>query len=127
MEKSGAGAGCAVVTAVLSLAMNRPVRRDLVIAGELTLTGKVLPVSNVKSLVLSAKRHEATLVVFPRANEPEWDDLESSLRSGLQPHFVDYYSDVFAVAFADPAATTESGGAGSSSANGQSDAMEAEN
>jgi ATP-dependent Lon protease len=101
MEKSGTGAGCAVVTALLSLAMNRPLRRDLVISGELTLTGKVLPVSNVKALALSAKRHDANLILLPRANEAEWDDLDSSLRSGLQPHFIDYYSDVFGVAFAE--------------------------
>lgn len=101
MEKTGTGAGCAVVTALLSLAMNKPVRRDLVISGELTLTGKVLPVSNVKSLVLSAKRHDATTILLPRSNEAEWEELDSTLKSGLQPHFVDWYSDVFSVAFAE--------------------------
>jgi Lon-like ATP-dependent protease len=105
-EKGGTAAGAAMVTALLSLAMGRPVSKQIVIAGEVTLTGKILPISNVKASVLAARNHEAKMLILPIANKPEWEELEAFLKQNLEVRFVGWYSEVFDAVFtaASPAA-----------------------
>lgn len=67
--------------------------------GEITLTGKVLPVGGIKEKVIAAKRSEVKCIIFPKENEKDWKELPEFMREGLEVHFADYYRDVFRVAF----------------------------
>ena len=97
--KDGPSAGCALVTALLSLAMDKPVRPDLAMTGEITLTGKVLPIGGVKEKALAAKRSEIKHIVFPEGNKRDWEELTDDVKQGLEPHFVTDYEELFNIAF----------------------------
>ena len=97
--KDGPSAGCALVTALLSLAQDTPVRPDLAMTGEITLTGKVLPIGGVKEKTLAAKRGDMKHVVFPEGNRKDWEELTDDVKEGLTPHFVEDYEEIFKIAF----------------------------
>ena len=97
--KDGPSAGCALVTALLSLALDRPVRPDIAMTGEITLTGKVLPIGGVKEKALAAKRSEIKLIIFPEGNKRDWEELGDDVKQGLEPHFVEHYDQIFNIAF----------------------------
>ena len=88
-----------MVTSLLSLALNRPVRSQLAMTGEITLTGKVLPVGGIKEKVIAARRSNVKCIILPKENEKDWKELPEFMREGLELHFADYYRDVFRVAF----------------------------
>ncbi|KAG2430217.1 hypothetical protein HXX76_010316 [Chlamydomonas incerta] len=108
--KDGPSAGCTLVTALLSLALDRPVRPDLAMTGEVTLTGCVLPIGGVKEKVLAARRSGVKVVVFPEGNRPEYEELAEDLKQGLEPHFVSSYDQVFRLALEHDAASGSGGG-----------------
>ncbi|VUZ39891.1 unnamed protein product [Hymenolepis diminuta] len=97
--KDGPSAGITMVTALLSLACNLPVRPDLAMTGEISLTGKVLPVGGIKEKVIAAKRVGVTTVILPEMNRKDYDDLADFIKSDLEIHFVNHYSEVFPIAF----------------------------
>lgn len=97
--KDGPSAGCTLVTALLSLAMSKPVRPDLAMTGEVTLTGKILPIGGVKEKALAAKRSGIKHVVFPEGNRRDWEELSEDVKSGLEPCFVEEYQDIYELAF----------------------------
>lgn len=97
--KDGPSAGCALVTALLSLALDRPVKPDIAMTGEITLTGKVLPIGGVKEKALAAKRSEIKHIIFPEGNKRDWEELSDDVKQGLEPHFVEHYDDIFKIAF----------------------------
>uniref|UniRef100_A0A8D2DPG8 Lon protease homolog, mitochondrial n=1 Tax=Sciurus vulgaris TaxID=55149 RepID=A0A8D2DPG8_SCIVU len=100
--KDGPSAGCTIVTALLSLAMDRPVRQNLAMTGEVSLTGKILPVGGIKEKTIAAKRAGVTCVVLPAENRKDFHDLAAFITEGLEAHFVDHYSQVFDIAFPCP-------------------------
>jgi len=97
--KDGPSAGVTMVTALLSLALNRPVRPRLAMTGEISLTGKVLAIGGVKEKVLAARRSGIRTLVFPRANRYDFEKLEDYVREGLQVFYAETYDDVYKVAF----------------------------
>ncbi|KAL7691775.1 putative ribosomal protein S5 domain 2-type [Plasmopara halstedii] len=97
--KDGPSAGCTMVTALLSLAMDKTVKRDLAMTGELSLIGKVLPVGGIKEKTIAAKRSGVKTLILPLGNKHDFEDLEDYLRNDLDVHFADYYDDVYNVAF----------------------------
>jgi len=97
--KDGPSAGITMVTALLSLAMGRPPSSDLAMTGELTLTGRVLPIGGVKEKLIAARRAGVRNVVFPKANERDVAELPENLRAGLHVHYAQHYDDVYRVAF----------------------------
>lgn len=101
--KDGPSAGCTLVTALLSLALNSPVTPDLAMTGEITLTGKVLPIGGVKEKALAAKRSGVRHVIFPEGNRRDWDELSKEVKAGLEPHFVEEYRQIYDLAFEMPA------------------------
>ncbi|KAL3312803.1 Lon protease mitochondrial [Cichlidogyrus casuarinus] len=98
--KDGPSAGITMVTALLSLALKRPVRMNLAMTGEVSLTGKVLPVGGIKEKVIAAKRSGVDCIIMPEYNRKDFDDLQDFIKSDLQVHFVSNYSEVFPIAFA---------------------------
>ncbi|CAI9103521.1 OLC1v1002018C1 [Oldenlandia corymbosa var. corymbosa] len=99
--KDGPSAGCTMMTSLLSLAMNKPVRKDLAMTGEVTLTGRILPIGGVKEKTIAARRSEVKTIIFPSANRRDFDELSDKVKEGLDVHFVDNYSEIFDLAFGD--------------------------
>uniref|UniRef100_A0A8I3NK29 Lon protease homolog, mitochondrial n=1 Tax=Canis lupus familiaris TaxID=9615 RepID=A0A8I3NK29_CANLF len=97
--KDGPSAGCTIVTALLSLAMDRPVRPNLAMTGEVSLTGKILPVGGIKEKTIAAKRAGVTCIVLPAENKKDFYDLAAFITEGLEVHFVEHYREIFSIAF----------------------------
>jgi ATP-dependent Lon protease len=84
IPKEGPSAGVTIALALLSLLTGRPARRDVALTGELSLSGRILPVSGVREKVLAAQRAGVKVVVFPKANEVDIARLEDEVKEGLE-------------------------------------------
>ena len=110
IPKDGPSAGVTMVTALASELTDRPVRGDIAMTGEITLSGRVLPVGGIKEKVLAARRHGITTVILPRQNEKNInEDLTDELRRELTIHYVQHIEEVLALALLPSAAQTHSG------------------
>jgi ATP-dependent Lon protease len=96
--KDGPSAGVTMTTALSSLITARPVRDDVAMTGEVTLTGQVLPIGGLKEKALAAQRNGIRTVVAPRLNEPDVDEIPEHLRRDLTFVFVDEVREVLDVA-----------------------------
>jgi len=97
--KDGPSAGCTIVTALLSLMMDKPVKQNLAMTGEVSLTGKVLPVGGIKEKTIAAKRVGVSCIILPEQNKKDFSDLPDFITNGLEVHFVSTYDQVFELAF----------------------------
>ncbi len=97
--KDGPSAGVTMATALLSLILNKPVRKRLAMTGELTLTGQVLPIGGVKEKVIAARRVGCKILIFPEGNRKDFDELPDYLKKGFTVQFAERYEDVFKFAF----------------------------
>jgi ATP-dependent Lon protease len=84
IPKEGPSAGVTIALALLSLLTGRPARRDVALTGELTLSGRILPVSGIREKILAAQRAGVSAVVFPKANEVDIANLEDEVKEGLE-------------------------------------------
>ena len=98
VPKDGPSAGITMTTALVSLLTGRPVRPEVGMTGEVTLSGRVLPIGGVKQKVLAAHRAGLTEVILPARNEPDLDDLPEAVRSEMTVHLVDDVADVLKIA-----------------------------
>jgi ATP-dependent Lon protease len=107
IPKDGPSAGVTMVTALASELTGRPVRGDIAMTGEITLSGRVLPVGGIKEKVLAARRHGITEVILPRQNEKNIkEDLTDALRQELTIHYVTEIEEVVALALLPSSAQT---------------------
>uniref|UniRef100_A0A4W6BX43 Lon protease homolog, mitochondrial n=1 Tax=Lates calcarifer TaxID=8187 RepID=A0A4W6BX43_LATCA len=97
--KDGPSAGCTIVTALLSLATNQPVRQNVAMTGEVSLTGKILPVGGIKEKTIAARRAGVTCIILPAENRKDFSDLPDYITQGLEVHFVDHYSQIYPIVF----------------------------
>jgi ATP-dependent Lon protease len=104
VPKDGPSAGVTMTTALASLLSGRPVRADVAMTGEVSLTGRVLPIGGVKQKLLAAHRAGISTVLLPRRNEPDLDDVPESVREELTVHLVADVREVLELAL-EPAAT----------------------
>jgi ATP-dependent Lon protease len=95
IPKDGPSAGITMATALMSLVTGRPVRDDVAMTGELTLTGQVLPIGGLKEKALAAQRAGVKRVLAPARNEGDLEDIPEALRSGLDFVWVSEIGDVF--------------------------------
>jgi ATP-dependent Lon protease len=98
VPKDGPSAGVTMTTALASLLSGRPVRSEVGMTGEVSLTGRVLPIGGVKQKLLAAHRAGLTTVIVPKRNEPDLDDLPAEVREQLTIHTVSDVADVLAIA-----------------------------
>ncbi|XP_037039119.1 lon protease homolog, mitochondrial [Bradysia coprophila] len=98
-KKDGPSAGVTIVTALLSLALDRPIRQNIAMTGEVSLMGKVLPVGGIKEKIIAAKRIGVNCVILPEENRKDFTELADYITSGLEVHFVSNYEDVYRIAF----------------------------
>jgi ATP-dependent Lon protease len=86
VPKEGPSAGVTMTTALASLLSGRLVRSDVAMTGEVSLTGRVLPIGGVKQKLLAAHRAGITTVLIPKRNEPDLDDVPEKVRAALEIH-----------------------------------------
>jgi len=99
IPKDGPSAGVTMAAAMASELTGRPVRGDIAMTGEITLSGRVLPVGGVKEKVLAARRAGVNQVILPKQNEKNVnEDLTPELRKGLTVHLVSSIDEVLALA-----------------------------
>ncbi|NGX56668.1 MAG: Lon protease [Candidatus Anoxychlamydiales bacterium] len=98
-KKDGPSAGITMVTSLLSLLLEQPIKDSLAMTGEITLTGKVLPIGGVKEKLIAARRSKIQNIIFPKGNVRDYDELPDYLKKDLKVYFVEYYEDVFKIAF----------------------------
>ncbi len=92
--KDGPSAGVAMVTALASLLSGRPVRADVAMTGEITLTGQVLPIGGLKEKALAAQRYGVRCVIAPALNQQDVDEIPAHLRKDLEFKFVSEIGEV---------------------------------
>src|SRR5690606_23945901 len=98
VPKDGPTAGITMTTALVSLLTGRLARREVAMTGEVTLSGRVLPIGGVKQKVLAAHRFGITEVILPKRNEPDIDDLPDDVREAMTIHLVSDVSEVLDLA-----------------------------
>lgn len=101
--KDGPSAGITMVTALLSLLLGEHVLEDLGMTGELTLTGRVLGVGGIREKLIAARRSGLKILIFPKDNERDYEELPPFLKKDLKVYFVDHYDEVFPIAFPEQA------------------------
>lgn len=106
VPKDGPSAGVTMTSALASLLSGRPVRSEVAMTGEVSLTGRVLPIGGVKQKLLAAHRAGITTVLLPKRNEPDLDDVPESVREALTVHLVSDVREVLELAL-EPAASGE--------------------
>jgi Lon-like ATP-dependent protease len=93
--KDGPSAGITMVTSMLSLALGKPIRNDVAMTGEISLTGKVLPVGGIKEKIIGGRRAGIKKIILPGANKRDYDEIPDYLKEGLEVHFADDYEQVY--------------------------------
>jgi len=103
IPKDGPSAGITMATALVSALSGRKVRRDIAMTGELTLTGRVLPIGGVKEKVLGAFRAGIREFILPKDNEAHLDDLPDEVRTEIEVNLVEDLEEVLEMMFVEPA------------------------
>jgi ATP-dependent Lon protease len=98
IPKDGPSAGAAIATAIASLYLQLPVRKDLAMTGEITLSGLILPVGGIKEKVLAAHRAGIKEIVLPRANQKDLEDIPEHVRAEMKFVFATDINEVLNVA-----------------------------
>jgi ATP-dependent Lon protease len=94
IPKDGPSAGATIAIALISLLTGRPARRDVAVSGELTLSGRILPVGGVKEKMLAARRAGVKIVVLPVKNKVDIENLPEDVKNGLYVHLVDRLEEI---------------------------------
>jgi ATP-dependent Lon protease len=100
IPKDGPSAGITIATALTSLLSGRPVRSDVAMTGEITLTGQVLPIGGLKEKALAAQRYGVKRVIAPALNEPDLDEFPAHLLSDIEFVFASAMDEVLESALA---------------------------
>ncbi|WP_035845732.1 endopeptidase La [Kitasatospora azatica] len=111
VPKDGPSAGITMTTALASLLSGRKVRTDVAMTGEVSLTGRVLPIGGVKQKLLAADRAGITTVIIPKRNEPDLDDVPAEVLERLTVHPVADVREVLALALEPAGVLVESAAA----------------
>ncbi len=99
VRKDGPSAGVTMTTALVSLLRGMPVRADLAMTGEITLTGQVLAVGGIRDKLLAARRAGLRELILPADNEKDVAEVRADLKRGLRFHFVRTYGEIVPLAF----------------------------
>lgn len=84
VPKDGPSAGTAICTALLSVITNKPVKKAVAMTGEITITGRVLPVGGIKEKFLAAYRENIKTILYPQANEKDVSEIPEQIRKELK-------------------------------------------
>jgi ATP-dependent Lon protease len=93
IQKDGPSAGITILLALASLLTGRPARRDIALTGEITLTGRILPVGGIREKVLAAKRAKVRTVIVPARNRADVEELDEDMKKGIEIRLIDNVMD----------------------------------
>lgn len=102
VPKDGPSAGVSILTAIVSILTQRPVRSDVAMTGEITLNGHVLPVGGIREKVLAAKRYGITHVFLPKENMRDLEEVEKGSIDGMTFEPIDRVDDLIRKALLSP-------------------------
>jgi len=97
--KDGPSAGITMACALYSLVTNRPIKENMAMTGELTLTGLVMPIGGVKEKMIASKRAKVREVVLPKDNQEDFELLPDHIKEGITPYFVSSFEEVKRICF----------------------------
>ncbi|MCF8303612.1 MAG: endopeptidase La [Bacteroidales bacterium] len=97
--KDGPSAGITMALALYSLARNKPVPTNVGMTGELTLTGRILPIGGVREKTIAAKRVGIKNLIFPKENQKDFEELPEYVREGTNPFFLEHFNEVLKVTY----------------------------
>jgi len=98
IPKDGPSAGITIATALASLYLKKPVKSNIAMTGEITLSGLVLPVGGLKEKILAAKRSHITKIILPWENKEIFNDISPAVKEGMDFSFVKSVAEVFSLA-----------------------------
>ncbi len=96
--KDGPSAGITMALALYSLATGYSVKKEIAMTGELTLTGKVLPIGGIREKTIAARRVKVFELIFPKENKKDFEVLPDYIKDGITAHFVEYFNEVIKIA-----------------------------
>ena len=99
IPKDGPSAGITITTAMLSVLRETAVQKGFAMTGEITLTGRILPIGGIKEKVLAAHRNRMTDVLMPEMNRKDMEDLPREVRSSIKFHFAETILDALLILF----------------------------
>ncbi|MBN2838927.1 MAG: endopeptidase La, partial [Fusobacteriaceae bacterium] len=99
VPKDGPSAGITMALALYSLVKNKEVKEKIAMTGEITLTGKVLPIGGLREKVIAARRVGVFELIVPKDNKADFERLPDYIKEGMTMHYADYFIDVLKVAF----------------------------
>jgi len=97
--KDGPSAGITMATALYSLAKGKPIKKNVAMTGELTVTGKVLPIGGVKEKTIAAKKAKVKTIIYPYENKKDFEELPDHIKKGLDAHFINYFDELLDVVY----------------------------
>ncbi|MCY4498361.1 MAG: endopeptidase La, partial [Rhodospirillaceae bacterium] len=100
--KDGPSAGTAMISAIVSVLTQIPVRRDIAMTGEITLRGRVLPIGGLKEKLLAALRAGVNTVLIPKENEKDLAEIPDNVKRGLEIVAVNTVDDALKLALTKP-------------------------
>ncbi len=100
VPKDGPSAGITMATAMLSAIIEKPVRADVAMTGEITLRGRVLPIGGLKEKILAAKNAGIRTVLVPKKNEKDIDEISAEIKKNIEIVYVETMEQVIAQALA---------------------------
>jgi ATP-dependent Lon protease len=100
--KDGPSAGITMALALYTLATDQVPMEDLAMTGELTLTGRVLPIGGVKEKTIGARRVGISNLIFPEQNRQDYEELDDYIKEGLTAHFAATFDQVLEIAVGSP-------------------------
>jgi len=101
IPKDGPSAGITIATAILSTVLSKRVRRDISMTGEITITGRVLPIGGLKEKLLAAKRIGSRVVIIPKSNCRDLSKIPNYIKKSIKIIGVDNFKDVVRIAISD--------------------------
>ena len=95
VPKDGPSAGITLTTAMLSMLKNKKLKSNMAMTGEITLTGKILPIGGLREKLIAANRSGIKLVLIPSENKNDLDEIPQNIKSGIKFILVDDYKEVY--------------------------------